>query len=271
MEEVIGSIPIRSTKFSSIKSSRYSLAGATVQKSYSRLYCRRARPSHTERRTTPCFRRTRVTTNPANRPILTTAVAAAPNGYRDAARWPATCAKTAKTRSWEKAETLCRRLEDESDPNKPEARARAKIVDAIKTFRDDEDARGLTDSTVQRSRVLLRDTTEGVGKAGRARLPRPAHAAAADEVPLWLGERAPDRPAQARADGLLLLVLRAHGPGYRRTLPSSSSASRLPRRPPTTSPKTSSRPSSTGHTPMGTGMADTTSRTAATGCALWSC
>ncbi|MBB6147311.1 integrase [Silvibacterium bohemicum] len=63
--------------------------------------------------------------------------------------------KTAKTRSWEKAETLCRRLEDESDPNKPEARPRAKIADAIKTFRDDEDARGLTDSTLQRSRYFF--------------------------------------------------------------------------------------------------------------------
>jgi integrase/recombinase XerD len=63
--------------------------------------------------------------------------------------------KTAKTRSWEKAETLCRRLEDESDPNKPEARPRVKIVNTIKTFRDDEDARGLTNGTLQRSRYFF--------------------------------------------------------------------------------------------------------------------
>jgi integrase len=63
--------------------------------------------------------------------------------------------KSAKTRSWEKAETLCRRLEDESDPNKPEARPRAKIVDAIQTFREDEDSRRLTVGTVKKSRYFF--------------------------------------------------------------------------------------------------------------------
>jgi integrase len=63
--------------------------------------------------------------------------------------------KTAKTRSWEKAETLCRRLEDESDPNKPEARPRAKIVDAIQTFRKDEESRSLTSGTLKKSRYFF--------------------------------------------------------------------------------------------------------------------
>ncbi len=63
--------------------------------------------------------------------------------------------KTAKTRSWEKAETLCRRLEDESDPNKPEARPRAKIVEAIQTFRKDEESRSLTAGTLKKSRYFF--------------------------------------------------------------------------------------------------------------------
>jgi integrase len=63
--------------------------------------------------------------------------------------------KTAKTRSWEKAEALCRRLEDESDPNKPEARPRAKIADAIQTFRQDEDSRRLTAGTLKKSRYFF--------------------------------------------------------------------------------------------------------------------
>jgi integrase len=60
--------------------------------------------------------------------------------------------KTAKTRTREKAEALCRRLEDESDPNKPEARPRAKIVEAIQTFRKDEESRSLTAGTLKKSR-----------------------------------------------------------------------------------------------------------------------
>ena len=63
--------------------------------------------------------------------------------------------KSAKTRSWEKAELLCRRLEDESDPNKPEARPRTKIVDAIQTFRADEDSRRLTEGTLKKSRYFF--------------------------------------------------------------------------------------------------------------------
>jgi integrase/recombinase XerD len=63
--------------------------------------------------------------------------------------------KTAKTRSWEKAEILCRRLEDESDPNKPQARPRTKIADAIKSFREDEDARQLTEGTLKKSRYFF--------------------------------------------------------------------------------------------------------------------
>jgi integrase/recombinase XerD len=50
---------------------------------------------------------------------------------------------------------LCRRLEDESDPNKPEARPRTRIVDAIQSFRDDEDARHLTEGTLKKSRYFF--------------------------------------------------------------------------------------------------------------------
>jgi hypothetical protein len=63
--------------------------------------------------------------------------------------------KTAKTRSWEKAEILCRKLEDESDPNKPQATPRTEIADAIKSFRDDEDARQLTEGTLQKNRYFF--------------------------------------------------------------------------------------------------------------------
>ncbi len=63
--------------------------------------------------------------------------------------------KSAKTRSWEKAELQCRRLEDQSDPNKPEARPRTKITDAIQVFRDDEDSRHLSDSTLTKSRYFF--------------------------------------------------------------------------------------------------------------------
>jgi integrase len=63
--------------------------------------------------------------------------------------------KSAKTRSWEKAEMLCRRLEDESDPNKPEAKPRTKSVDAIQTFREDEDSRRLTEGTLKKSRYFF--------------------------------------------------------------------------------------------------------------------
>ena len=63
--------------------------------------------------------------------------------------------KSAKTRSWEKAELLCRSLEDQSDPNKPQAKPRIKIVEAIETFRQDEDSRGLTPGTVKKSRYFF--------------------------------------------------------------------------------------------------------------------
>jgi integrase/recombinase XerD len=63
--------------------------------------------------------------------------------------------KTAKTRSWEKAQALCRTLEDQADPNKPELRPRAKITDAIQTFRDDEGSRRLTEGTVKKSRYFF--------------------------------------------------------------------------------------------------------------------
>ncbi len=53
------------------------------------------------------------------------------------------------------AEILCRRLEDESDPDKPQARPRTKIADAIKSFRDDEDARQLTEGTLKKSRYFF--------------------------------------------------------------------------------------------------------------------
>ena len=66
--------------------------------------------------------------------------------------------KSAKTRSWEKAELLCRRLEDESDPNKPEARSRAKIVYAIQTFREDEDSRRLTEGTLRKAGTSSRNS-----------------------------------------------------------------------------------------------------------------
>lgn len=73
--------------------------------------------------------------------------------------------KSVKTRSWEKAETLCRRLEDESDPNKPEARARARIVEAIATFRKDEDSRGLTVGTAKKSRYFFETQLKGWAQA----------------------------------------------------------------------------------------------------------
>jgi integrase/recombinase XerD len=72
--------------------------------------------------------------------------------------------KTAKTRSWEKAEALCRRLEDEANPNKPELRPRAKIADAVQTFREDEDSRGLTDGTIKKSRYFFETQLKGWAK-----------------------------------------------------------------------------------------------------------
>jgi len=76
--------------------------------------------------------------------------------------------KSAKTRSWEKAELQCRRLEDESDPNKPEARPRTKITDAIQVFRDDEDSRHLSDSTLTKSRYFFETQLKEWAQEGRA-------------------------------------------------------------------------------------------------------
>ncbi len=52
--------------------------------------------------------------------------------------------QSANTRNWEKAELKARRLEDEADPQKPAARTRVTIVDAIQCFRDDEKSRHLS-------------------------------------------------------------------------------------------------------------------------------
>ena len=75
-------------------------------------------------------------------------------GSGKSSRWPLP-AQVRQDAELEKAELLCRRLEDESDPNKPEARPRAKIVEAIQTFRDDEDSRRLTEGTLKKSRYFF--------------------------------------------------------------------------------------------------------------------
>ncbi len=46
-------------------------------------------------------------------------------------------------------------VEGASDPNKPEATPCVKIVDAIQTFRTDEDSRRLTEGTLKKSQYLF--------------------------------------------------------------------------------------------------------------------
>lgn len=62
---------------------------------------------------------------------------------------------SAQTRSWEKAEIKARKMEDVADPNKPSARVRATIVDAIQCFRDDEQSRHLSKHSQKKSEFFL--------------------------------------------------------------------------------------------------------------------
>lgn len=62
---------------------------------------------------------------------------------------------TAKTRSWEQAETRAREMESAPDPSKPQIKAAITIVEAVSSFRADEDGRCLEKTTVAQSRSLF--------------------------------------------------------------------------------------------------------------------
>lgn len=62
---------------------------------------------------------------------------------------------SARSRSWDKAEIKARALEDAADPHKPEVRAKVKIVEAIKAFRDDEDSRHLSKAARKKSEFFF--------------------------------------------------------------------------------------------------------------------
>jgi hypothetical protein len=62
---------------------------------------------------------------------------------------------TAKTRSWEQAEARARQVESAADPNKPQVKPAITIVEAVSSFRADEDGRCLEKTTVAQSRSLF--------------------------------------------------------------------------------------------------------------------
>ncbi len=65
--------------------------------------------------------------------------------------------ESAKTRSWEQAERFARKMEADADPTRadqPQVR-RATLQDAVRMFLEDEEARGLEESSRKKSRTLL--------------------------------------------------------------------------------------------------------------------
>jgi hypothetical protein len=62
---------------------------------------------------------------------------------------------SAKTRSWEKAETEARAMADISDSNKSKARERVRIEDAVQSFREDETSRHLSKDSQRKSEFFF--------------------------------------------------------------------------------------------------------------------
>lgn len=104
------------------------------------------------------------------------------------------------------------RLEDESDPNKPEARIRTKIIDAIQPFREDEGSRRLTEGTLKESRYFFETRSKERAAAEGIVYPDQLTPAVLTKFhSSWTNAAQTMQRKQARTVDRFSLVLRSHG------------------------------------------------------------